>query len=341
MEKEVPEIERKRLVKKRYIEEIDYKLNKPSIEYQDAYSLVRGFFSELLKLDYEFTYEELSEELNKIFLKSSLKKDIDDFLYDLSESEYSFEKSPDQSQGKEMLTRLKTLIISVINEEEIEEHKPSFFERLFGQAKPAQKTPEEKAVIKEEIPINTDMNVAETIETKTLNEDKEPKNDTQEGIEITEDKDLFRKKMFQDQQISNISSSTSDKNILLNFEDNISSPDASMHDKPALPSESHKDQKKKTTSSKPLQKHKRTTTAETVKTGDLLIEENIPDIVSIHELMEQSYMHLYNSRIDDAKQAYKSALNIYHKLGIEDKRMIYSELSTLFKKLANDPMNKA
>ena len=88
MDREVSEVDRKLFLKKTYLDKIDYFITRNPINQDELYSLIRKFFGEYLKLDYEFTYEELSQELNKVFIKPNIKEHIDDFLIRLSETEY-------------------------------------------------------------------------------------------------------------------------------------------------------------------------------------------------------------------------------------------------------------
>ena len=78
--KEVSEVERRLVVRQKYLDKISELAIKDIIEDDDFYALVRGFFTELLKLEYEFTYEEIILELNKIFMKPIVKSQIDSFL---------------------------------------------------------------------------------------------------------------------------------------------------------------------------------------------------------------------------------------------------------------------
>ncbi|HEY9705541.1 MAG TPA: hypothetical protein V6C58_24095, partial [Allocoleopsis sp.] len=117
MEREVSELDRKLILKRNYLDKIYYYLNKDPIGQDELYIFVRKFFGEYLKLDYEFTYEELSQELNKAFIKPKAKERIDNFLLRLSESEYLEESSLGTVEINYYLTELNDIIKEIIYEE--------------------------------------------------------------------------------------------------------------------------------------------------------------------------------------------------------------------------------
>jgi len=117
MEKEVSEVDRKLLLKKSYLERTKRYIAGNSITQDELYSFVRKFFLEYLKLDYEFTYEELSQELNKIFIKPKVKERIDDFLLRLSESEYLEESILDAAAINSFLNEFLSIVDDIVYDE--------------------------------------------------------------------------------------------------------------------------------------------------------------------------------------------------------------------------------
>jgi hypothetical protein len=118
MEREVSEVDRKLLLKKTYLDKINYHLTRNPINQEELYPIVRHFFGEYLKLDYEFTYEELSQELNKVFIRPKVKEHIDNFLIRLSESEYLEEDSLGSVEINAFLSELADIIMNIISEEQ-------------------------------------------------------------------------------------------------------------------------------------------------------------------------------------------------------------------------------
>ena len=124
MEKEVPEVERRLAIKNSYLGRMGL-LEARDVEDKEVYVLIRGFFADFLKLNYEFTYEELSIELNKIFIKPAVKQRVDLLLSDLSMFEYQSQKILAQPDLKELLSGFREVIESLIPESETMHKKPS------------------------------------------------------------------------------------------------------------------------------------------------------------------------------------------------------------------------
>jgi len=130
MEKEVSELDRKLFLKKAYLERVNYYLSRSNVDLQEFYAFVRKFFSEFLKLDYEFTYEELSLELNKVFIRPKVKEDIDDFLLRLSESEYLEEESLSDKDIIEYLKEFGGIVSNLIYEETVAKAPETFMSKV-------------------------------------------------------------------------------------------------------------------------------------------------------------------------------------------------------------------
>jgi len=131
MEREVSEVDRKLLLKKNYLDKIHYYTARNPIDQDELYIFIRKFFSEYLKLDYEFTYEELSQELNKVFIKPKVKEHIDGFLIRLSESEYLEEASLGTVEINEYLKELDDIIRNVIfDDQPVVEESPTLIQKV-------------------------------------------------------------------------------------------------------------------------------------------------------------------------------------------------------------------
>jgi hypothetical protein len=130
MEREVSEVDRKLILKKTYLDRIYYHLTRNPIGQDELYTLVRKFFGEYLKLDYEFTYEELSQELNKIFIRPKVKEHIDEFLVRLSESEYLEESSLDTNSINMFLKELDEIIRNMIFEDKSAQAEESLIQKV-------------------------------------------------------------------------------------------------------------------------------------------------------------------------------------------------------------------
>ena len=104
------EVERKLLVKQSYLRKIDIELQKEFSDTNELFLLIKGFFSELLKLDYEFTYEELGQELDKAFLKLETRQKIDMMLQTLTELTYFKSTELSIPETKSFLKTLREIV---------------------------------------------------------------------------------------------------------------------------------------------------------------------------------------------------------------------------------------
>lgn len=106
-------------------EEIKYVQKKLQIEDKEVYLLSKQFFKKLLELDYETTYEELLEEIDKIYLDKELRKEIQAFIINIGQIEYS-RKEFSQEELRILLDELKRISRKLIH---IHKQK-GFFSRL-------------------------------------------------------------------------------------------------------------------------------------------------------------------------------------------------------------------
>ena len=173
MKKELSELEKKRLLKKNHHQKIDYVLTKAFINDSDVYKLVKDFFAEYLNLDYEFTHEELSKELNKRFIEESLKKEITIFLAQLSHIQFNNDKHPSQDQLRSMISTFKDIISKLIVFEEQKQKNvflkiKEFFSKLVKTKKSQESSPEkkEKQVQTEKKGIKTETNTSPSLDRK-------------------------------------------------------------------------------------------------------------------------------------------------------------------------------
>ncbi len=82
------------------LKKIEYHLSKNSIDESELYNVSKDFFKRYFELDYEFTYKELLEELDKIYLESELKENTITYVEKMGEIEYKDESMEDESLRK-------------------------------------------------------------------------------------------------------------------------------------------------------------------------------------------------------------------------------------------------
>ncbi len=131
MEKEVSEADKKLLIRKNYLQKIDDELAKEFLDSADLYALIKGFFTEFLKLDYEFANEELSVEITKAFIRPATKERIDSMLSKLSEISYFRNTELTQEELRAFFIELRSIIDeSIPAVHHSESH--SLLQKLFG-----------------------------------------------------------------------------------------------------------------------------------------------------------------------------------------------------------------
>ena len=323
------------------------------------FRLVKGFFSELLKLDYEFTYEELSTELNKIFIKPTDKRNVDEFLSDLSEAEYSLEKDMAQDEIRDFLKRMQSIINFLISEEQAESKRTSFFEKMLSKK---QEGPMQMPAIQAEV---KDQKGSQSPDTVIDLEDKElpkmpeignvsvpdmstAKNDS---LAVERENYVLKQNMFLedlqklprpglDQEIpNNVNEILSNSKIPMQSQTLDVDMDSLSREPPVKKSEQKisKKQKQETKNIAKRSTDEKKGSDENIllipKIDSLVVEDNKPEIVRLRELMEDSYFSINCLDTGKAKLSYLEALAVYHKLSYDDKKMVYQNLLGLFKKL--------
>lgn len=314
MEKEVSEVERRVALKRIYSDKIDFLLSQ-EIDDKSFYSIIRQFFAEYLKLDYAFTYEELSQELNKVFIKQSLKNKIDSLLEELSYYEYVSGSELTQEQKKEILSDFKNIIKELITDYQ-SSTKKSFFERLFG--------------IKKQTTENSNENNQDSSNKNILNSDTEITNETKNKTDrydvLLENEEI--KKELQ-REFAGLDKTTNDINADINNQ--IFSENNLLNQN----SKQKTDENKLFLSDNYFNYDTKTKDFD-IKTNHvnfLSPEDNDPELIAIKGLMEESYIYLNAGRIKQAKESYLDALKVYNKLNFYKKNIVYLELYELYNKL--------
>lgn len=105
---------------------IRYINSKPRLIDRDIYVLVKDFFKELLQMDFEFTHDELMDELKNVYLEASFKDRLFSFLKDLGKMEYTNVEYT-QEDLKKLLIEFEFLLRKLITNHK----KKNFFQKLF------------------------------------------------------------------------------------------------------------------------------------------------------------------------------------------------------------------
>lgn len=332
MEKEVSEAERRVKIKRIYSEKIAL-LIKSDIDDKELYGIIRQFFADFLKLDYEFTYEELSQELNKIFIKQGLKKRIDKLLEDLSWFEYMPLNELTQEEKKKILNDFKDMISQLILDLEEKPGKASFFEKLFGKKK-------EKASVQQQGMPEVSPQTLPNLDIDDVQ---------QKNLEMKKElyKEMFEKeetKMPFGNLIVDIDRSNNFLMVNDQAQDDINVNKKNSDSKPTKVAIMDKNPEE----FKVLKENPKSVQAPNDMPGSFMlsdlhmsenallspsVEDNDPGLVAIKGLIEQSYKAFYSGYFESAKSKYIDALVLYNKFDYEKKTKVYLQLYELYEKL--------
>ena len=105
---------------------IQYISSKNRISQREVYKLITEFFEELLELHYEFSHEELIEELKKTFMEENQYEEIVLFLKKIGQIEFT-KKEFNQEELKEMLKEMHQILDKLIHHEE---RKKTFWSKI-------------------------------------------------------------------------------------------------------------------------------------------------------------------------------------------------------------------
>lgn len=106
---EKPNIGSKKLLGDLTLKKIAYYLSKTTITDSEIYSVVKEFFSELLEIKNEFTFSELSVEIEKTYFEQPVKDKITEFIDKLRLIEYTSDKYTEEDL-KKMFNEFESLV---------------------------------------------------------------------------------------------------------------------------------------------------------------------------------------------------------------------------------------
>ncbi len=103
----------KLILKKAANKKINHLRSKAYISEKEVYDLVRSFFKKHLTIDYEFTHEELMNELKKIYLSPDLQEKVRNLFEDISKIEHT-SKSFTREELEEILKDFEGVVEGLI-----------------------------------------------------------------------------------------------------------------------------------------------------------------------------------------------------------------------------------
>jgi len=106
-----------KLFKEVFLKRIHYLMTKRLVTEKETYDLIKDFFKEYLCLDYEFTEQELQDELKKVYLPNDVRKKLNSLLNDIFRVEYT-EKQLEDEKLREHLREFRRIIDILVGEEQ-------------------------------------------------------------------------------------------------------------------------------------------------------------------------------------------------------------------------------
>ncbi len=116
-------------------QKIDLAEQKKSITEREVYLIAKEFFKDLLELNYEFTHDELIDELRKTYLDKESFDKLENFILLMGQIEYSKRKFS-QEELKVMLKEMRGLVDHLIQHHQ---KKMSFFDKIILSINPKHK----------------------------------------------------------------------------------------------------------------------------------------------------------------------------------------------------------
>ncbi len=117
----------KLILKKAANKKIEHLRSKAYISEKEVYDLVRSFFKKHLTIDYEFTHEELMNELKKIYLSPDLQEKVKALFDDVSKIEHT-SKTFTREELEEILKDFEQVVDGLIVSHY--QQDKSFFKRI-------------------------------------------------------------------------------------------------------------------------------------------------------------------------------------------------------------------
>ncbi|MBU1976120.1 MAG: hypothetical protein KKG59_06990 [Nanoarchaeota archaeon] len=105
--------ENRLLLKEIFLKRTNYLLSKQILKEKEVYNIVRDFFKEYYNVDYEFTQNELMDELKKIYFEPETRKKVEQLLEKAFKIQYS-DKPLEIEELKSILKQFSKLLDTII-----------------------------------------------------------------------------------------------------------------------------------------------------------------------------------------------------------------------------------
>lgn len=323
---------------------IRYFLSKHAIKDVDVYTVIKEFFKEYLQAKYEFTFEELKEELKKIYLEKPVKDELFSIIDSFEAVEYKDEEVP-QDTLKEILKRFDLVLEHLI----IIHPKQTIIHKIIGKKPKAAPPPALPTHTERTKPLATGKDGPEV---KPLAEKHKPvkavKHEPPKVIEKaswteTEEKDAPEKEVDNSNWLEEVSVENKDPGKNVTFteltqssakSDLVTNREESV--KGAMTEMKHLQEEKSFKEEIPVQKA--SPEQNDLDTLSQELDQAITpskDVEGMTELIQDVQSALNNKDVKTAKNVYKELLGKYNSLPEQDRHAYYGHINELYMTLMN------
>lgn len=127
----------KRLFKDIFLKRCEYLHSKRVLKEQEVYTLVKDFFKEFLDLDYEFTEQELSNELKRVYLDEQTHSRVNALLMSVFRIQYT-DVGLSEEELRKILKDFERIVNSMVMERQHRNVLQRFFHKMFRKHEQAQ-----------------------------------------------------------------------------------------------------------------------------------------------------------------------------------------------------------
>ena len=124
----------KRELSENTTKKIGYLISKSQVREEELYQLVKDFFKDYLKLDYEFTHEELMVELKTVYLEKELLDELESFLKKIAKIE-CFDNNFSNAEIKTLIEKFEEISKQIMGPLEKQGESSSIVKKVLSSVK--------------------------------------------------------------------------------------------------------------------------------------------------------------------------------------------------------------
>lgn len=111
------------------LKKIDYQLSRNVVADKELYDIYKYFFTNYYNVEYEFSADELSLELDKLYIEQSVRQYFDYIISRISVIEFK-DDSLSEKEIRELLNILREVVVYLLNNTGNEKKPTKFFDKF-------------------------------------------------------------------------------------------------------------------------------------------------------------------------------------------------------------------